>query len=338
MSGDSISQTRLLAAPRARQSDRVIGVGSPHGDDQVGWRVIDRLRDANFPTDALCAISDPVDMLEHLEGVSRLIVVDGCQSGSIPGKVRRLEWEDGRICTHHGASTHRISLIHTLQLARALGRLPRQVTLFTVEIESCRPQRDLSPAVWAALPELTRLIGTELAFNPRPGESGRNMNEEELQAALRESGFLTDASEEHLSSLASIAKPVSFAKDTVIFREGDVATEVYIILSGNVSLEICAPGIGCRRIMTLDGGDLLGWSPVLEQMRLTATARAVTPIAAIALNGRQLLTQCEHDTSLGYDFMRRAALAMGKRLTATRMQLLDVFGHQMPEADKSKHP
>jgi CRP-like cAMP-binding protein len=157
------------------------------------------------------------------------------------------------------------------------------------------------------------------------------MNVEVLQKALRDSGFLTDAPEEHLVRLAEIAKPVEFESGQVIFREGDVAVDVYIILAGSVSLEICAPGVGCRRIVTLDGGDLLGWSPLLEQMRLTATARAITPTKAVALSGHQVLALCEHDPKLGYDFMRRAALAMGRRLTATRMQLLDVFGTQMQE-------
>jgi CRP-like cAMP-binding protein len=107
------------------------------------------------------------------------------------------------------------------------------------------------------------------------------------------------------------------------------------MVSGHVSLEICAPGVGCRQIMTLNGGDLLGWSPVLEQMRLTATARAISPVKAVQINARQLLALCEHDTSLGYDFMRRAVSAIGKRLTATRKQLLQAFGSEMPEARES---
>ena len=44
----------------------------------------------------------------------------------------------------------------------------------------------------------------------------------------------------------------------------------------------------------------------------------------------QIVTMCEHDPRFGYVFMRRAALALAKRLSATRMQLLDVFGGQMP--------
>ena len=82
--------------------------------------------------------------------------------------------------------------------------------------------------------------------------------------------------------------------------------------------------------MTVGPGELLGWSPLLEQTRLTASARTMTPVEAIELQGGQLLALCHHDPRFGYVFMRRAALALAKRLNATRMQLLDVFGADMP--------
>jgi CRP-like cAMP-binding protein len=83
--------------------------------------------------------------------------------------------------------------------------------------------------------------------------------------------------------------------------------------------------------MTVGAGDLLGISPVLGQTRMTATARTVAPTQALQLNVGQILTLCEHNPRFGYEFMRRAALAVAKRLNATRLQLIDVFGAQMPD-------
>lgn len=135
--------------------------------------------------------------------------------------------------------------------------------------------------------------------------------------------------------LADIAECVEFPERKLIFREGDAATDVYFVTSGSVALEICARGRGCRRILTVGEGELLGWSPVLEQQRLSATARALTTTQAIKMNGRQILTICEHDPSFGYEFMKRAALALAKRLSATRLQLLDVFGEEMPQVENA---
>jgi CRP-like cAMP-binding protein len=151
-----------------------------------------------------------------------------------------------------------------------------------------------------------------------------------MAKTLRELRFLSGVSEEHLEQLAKTARYVDFPEGKVIFREGEPASHIFLIVRGNVSLEIAAPGVGCRRILTVSTGELLGWSPVLGQSRLTATARALADTRAIELSGRQLLTLCEHNPRFGYEFMRRAALALAKRLNATRMQLLDVFGNQMP--------
>jgi hypothetical protein len=38
------------------------------------------------------------------------------------------------------------------------------------------------------------------------------------------------------------------------------------------------------------------------------------------------ISLCESDPRLGYELMRRTALALSKRLSAARLQLLDVFG------------
>ena len=70
-----------------------------------------------------------------------------------------------------------------------------------------------------------------------------------------------------------MARLANFPAGAVVFRQGEPATTVYWLLEGNVTLEICAPGSGCKRILTVAPGELLGWSPLLEQQRLTATAR-----------------------------------------------------------------
>ena len=162
------------------------------------------------------------------------------------------------------------------------------------------------------------------------------MNEPSIVETLRDLGFLSDVAEEHLQRLAESAKVVDFPTDTTIFREGEPASQIFLIVHGNVSLEICAPGVGCRRILTVSDGELLSWSPVLEQTRLTATARVLVPTRAIEFSGRQVLALCEHNPRFGYEFMRCAALALAKRLTATRMQLLDVFGSESPVTEEDE--
>lgn len=147
---------------------------------------------------------------------------------------------------------------------------------------------------------------------------------------LRQLHFLDEIDDLHLQQLATIARSMNFPADTIIFREGQAATDIYLVVTGNVALDICAAGVGCRRILTVGAGELLGWSPLLTQDRLTATARTLTDTQALALGGAQILALCEQDPKFGYEFMKRAALAIAKRLSATRLQLLNVYGEQMP--------
>ena len=156
------------------------------------------------------------------------------------------------------------------------------------------------------------------------------MNENDLRAALRECQFTSEIPEEHLDELAAVAEWVKFPTGAVIFREGALASDIYLIVDGSVSLEICAPSSGCRRILTVGKGELLGWSPVLEQTRLTATARTLCDTSAVQINAGQVLTLCEHNPRFGFEFMRRAAMALAKRLSATRLQLLNIYGTEMP--------
>src|SRR3989304_4303787 len=109
------------------------------------------------------------------------------------------------------------------------------------------------------------------------------MNKPQLVETLHEVRFLQDVSREHLEELAEVATLRDFNATDVVFREGEVAEQVYLVVFGNVSLEICAPGIGCKRILTVGPGEILGWSALLAQPRLTATARTMTPTQLVEL-------------------------------------------------------
>ena len=156
------------------------------------------------------------------------------------------------------------------------------------------------------------------------------MSKNLLIKTLRELRFLHGIAEDHLQQLAEIAELKDFDEEDVLFREGEPAEDMFLVVYGSVSVEICSTGVGCKRILTVGPGELLGWSALLEQSRLTATARALKMTRLVELNAGKLLTICERDPLFGFEIMRRTALALAKRLSATRMQLIDVYGSQMP--------
>jgi CRP/FNR family cyclic AMP-dependent transcriptional regulator len=157
-------------------------------------------------------------------------------------------------------------------------------------------------------------------------------NAAQILDILRSLRFLHGIGDEALSTIASVAELREVPAGSVVFREGQSDSHIYLVVSGAVALEIRLIGREAKRIQTVGAGELLGWSPVLGQISMTATARAVDPAKLIAVDATQLATLCEHDPKFGFEFMKRTALALATRLSATRLQLLDVYGHQLPTA------
>lgn len=145
-----------------------VGVGSPHGDDRIGWLVADELRQwaasetpaGNSP--AIRKASSPADLLDWLEDVDRLVVCDACSANGSPGTSTRWVWPEPSVRRAHAAGTHQLSLVDALDLATSLHRLPEEVILWGVQAGSVEPQDELSHSVAAALPALVERIRGDL--------------------------------------------------------------------------------------------------------------------------------------------------------------------------------
>lgn len=150
---------------------RVLGLGSPFGDDRLGWVAVENLmlsdRFRALPEGLASAqICDPVGnhLLDAMRGANLAILIDAAQSGSAPGTVRRLDArqiEDGtEPCSSHG-----FGLSSTLALGRALNDLPQNVILFLVEIPAAArfgPAAGLSAPVATAIPGLVAAVLSEI--------------------------------------------------------------------------------------------------------------------------------------------------------------------------------
>jgi CRP-like cAMP-binding protein len=151
------------------------------------------------------------------------------------------------------------------------------------------------------------------------------MTSQEFAAAVAGHRFLTGLSEAHLASIAACAAPGSAAAGEVLFREGNAADACYLILSGRVAIEIHAPRRGTVLVQTLGAGDVGGWSWLTPPYVWQFDARALEPVQAIRLDGVELRRRLEQDHELGYQVLKRLVEVIGGRLSATRLQLLDVF-------------
>jgi len=147
---------------------RVVGVGSPLGDDALAWEVVRDLRERQGlrPEIEFHMIKGGQRILDVLDGRGTLLLVDAVGPSTRPGTIHRFEWPDDRIETLRPGSTHDLRPAEALRLASVLGIAPQRAVIFGIEAESTDPQPGLSQPVMAALPELVRRLVDELETGP----------------------------------------------------------------------------------------------------------------------------------------------------------------------------
>jgi len=104
---------------------RIIGIGTPFGDDRAGLELAGRLRAAPPRDSEVLATERPgVELIDLLAGADAVLVLDAVRSGAPPGTIHDLALDD---LPQPGVavSSHGIGIADTLALARALGGLPR---------------------------------------------------------------------------------------------------------------------------------------------------------------------------------------------------------------------
>ena len=141
---------------------RILGIGSPSGDDQAGWLTVDALLAVGLDGVVLEKLDRPgANLLPLLENASRVILIDAMAGGGRAGEIRRFDrqdWPD--YCG--GLSSHGFGVLDALSLAQALGSLPPRLELYGIEIGSVNPHEEAGDNIQAAARQLAKHIAAEL--------------------------------------------------------------------------------------------------------------------------------------------------------------------------------
>ena len=162
------------------------------------------------------------------------------------------------------------------------------------------------------------------------------MDQETLVQVLRKLHLTATLPEAVRTKLAASAMGHRFAAGAVLFREGASNDHLMLIYSGRVALDMHVPDRGDLRILELVPGDVLGWSAMLGEGRMTTSAIALEETKVVAFDGKELLAACEADHTFGYFLMHKVALSLAERLLDTRSQLLDILTFEQAVAINPK--
>jgi len=146
---------------------RILGIGSPSGDDQAGWLTVDALRAGGVQACDEMVIEKldrpGANLIPLLENAFWVILVDAMQSGGQPGRIQRFDQKDWPgYC--HGLSSHGFGVLDALSLAQALGSLPPRLDLYGIEIGAVLPGTQATAAIQSATRRLASLIAVEVGM------------------------------------------------------------------------------------------------------------------------------------------------------------------------------
>jgi CRP-like cAMP-binding protein len=157
------------------------------------------------------------------------------------------------------------------------------------------------------------------------------MNQVTSAKMLKDIQFLRGAPPDDLEQIASVADICDYRKSETVFREGEAAESIYLVVSGKLSLELSPSTIYHKYLVDVGPGEMLGWSSLVEDSCFVATAVVAENARLVRIDAARLRAICENDPEFGYEFMRRTMLALGKRLTATWSRLANVYlAHYAP--------
>ena len=147
----------------------------------------------------------------------------------------------------------------------------------------------------------------------------------DLERVLSGIPFLEGLADKPIALLAQCASEVQFKAGSRLLREGQPADLFYILTQGSVSIEVQGGARGPLLIQTIDQGEVLGWSWLVNPYVWHFDARAMVATRAIAIDANKLRAHCESNHEFGYEMLRRFVPIVVQRLEAARMQLLDLF-------------
>jgi hydrogenase maturation protease len=143
-----------LPDARGRAPLRVVCVGNRwRSDDAVGLEVARRLA-GTLPAGVglLEREGEPTALIDAWEGAEAVWLVDAVSSGAEPGTVHRLDASERELPAEiFRTSTHHVGLAEAVELARALGRLPRRTVVYGIEGGSFAVGDLLTPPVAAVV-------------------------------------------------------------------------------------------------------------------------------------------------------------------------------------------
>ncbi len=122
-----------------------------------------------------------------------------------------------------------------------------------------------------------------------------------------------------INEIAEFTVEEEYSTDQVLFRQGQDAEYLYLLLDGQVAIMV--EGEGKVVFPITEPGSIFGWSALVEPRKYTALAEFAMDSKVLKLDGERLLRLFERFPAEGLLIMRRLAGVIAARLLDSYQRL-----------------
>jgi CRP-like cAMP-binding protein len=145
---------------------------------------------------------------------------------------------------------------------------------------------------------------------------------------LSQADLFAGLSTDQLTGIAELCQEVTCAEGETLFREGQEAKKLYILLEGKINLQVWLASQ--REYITVEvinkTYQTIGWSGLVPPYFYTSSAVCQTDSRFLAMDGPAFYRLLEQDPFTGFVVMRRITEVVCDRLRNTRVVLLKFIG------------
>ncbi len=143
---------------------------------------------------------------------------------------------------------------------------------------------------------------------------------------LREVDIFQGITDEELELVSqSILRTEHCQQNSIICAENSESTEMYIVDSGRVNLEIEAVPKMRLQVSSLKRNEAFGWEALVPPYRYTTSAKAVADSDLIVLDGKKMRKLCETSPDICARVMEHVVRIAADQLAATRQQMFMLY-------------
>jgi CRP-like cAMP-binding protein len=139
--------------------------------------------------------------------------------------------------------------------------------------------------------------------------------------------FFAGLSHAEIKTLSLETEVVKLTTGEWLFHEGERAEFFYILLEGRIEIRISISPelIEQAGVSSLEKGDILGWSALMEPHIYTLGAVALRDCRLARFNGVNFCEMLTHHPAIGYKLMNRITQVIGRRLQNLRIRLASLI-------------